>query len=715
MNSRDARPRFRTQGKIILMLFAAAVALVMLLSAMPEQYNLSAGEVVPQNIYALRDGVDSVATEQERKRARDAVADVYSVDGSLTVTMENALLAAYSQLDACRAEAEKRLSELEIKQATYADFSAEDWGTVMELTTLPLDREKMLAIVSCTEENWASTKNAVRTEFLAELYVGVRENGVELSVSDIAQAAAQHAVDENTAAALVTVVQQCLSPNSFYDEKATIAAREKAAAAVVPVEYKQGQIVIRAGEIVSESQVELLKSLGLIGSGNWMIYVGAILGTFAMIGAMCVYLLLGSKGALYRENNKIGQICLVVFVFIAITAVMTKAGLQAVPTAFVVLVLGLTIDPATGVAMSCISTFLAAILAMSAGVASQQTLSLLICGLISSLGVGLLIRGQQSRGRVMIIGVIAGCIGAMLQAILGMIGGLSLNTIIKYMGTEIISGAVSGVLSVGSMPVWEGAFKALTPMKMMELCNPTNPLLKRLMIEAPGTYHHSVMVGNLAEAAAQALGANAMLARVGSYYHDVGKLEAPMYFAENQISGMKNPHDDLLPIESVRIIARHPHDSARLLMEQGMARPIIDIALQHQGNLCVSFFYQKAKEMGLNPDIHDYQYTGGRPRTVEAAIVMMADSCEAATRAAGGDDRTVISKIINTRLAEGQFDLVDLTFKDLDTIVEAFCSILRGAYHNRIKYPETKENPNIQPDAKQIEQGETNEQADPDR
>ena len=285
------------------------------------------------------------------------------------------------------------------------------------------------------------------------------------------------------------------------------------------------------------------------------------------------------------------------------------------------------------------------------------------------------------------IGIAAGAVGAVIQMVLALLTHLNTQQMVFVMGMQLLSGVLSSVLCLGTTPIWESVFKALTPMKLMELCNPTNPLLKRLMYEAPGTYHHSVMVGNLAEAAAGAIGANALLARVGAYYHDVGKLTAPLYFNENQPDGMENPHDSLAPLDSARLIIRHTHDSVAFLKEQGFAQPIIDIALQHHGSTPVNYFYHKAKGQDPNTDVRDYRHTGGRPTSVEAAIVMLADCCEAATRAGGADYQRIMRKIVRERVDDNQFDRVQLTFAQLDTIVESFASVLRGAYHGRVQYP----------------------------
>jgi putative nucleotidyltransferase with HDIG domain len=253
------------------------------------------------------------------------------------------------------------------------------------------------------------------------------------------------------------------------------------------------------------------------------------------------------------------------------------------------------------------------------------------------------------------------------------------------------SGLVSAVLTILEAMLFEWAFNLVTASKLMELSNPNKPLLRRLLLETPGTYHHSILVANLAEAAASAVGANALLARVGAYYHDIGKLKRPIYFKENQLSG-DNPHDRTDPRVSTAILTAHPHDGVEMAVRERLPEEIQEIILQHHGDSPVLYFYDKAARQGGDVDVADFRYDGPRPRSREAAIVMMADTIEAAARAAGDSSpeklAQLIRKMIHGKLEDGQFDESLLTFSELSRISDAFLTVLNGVYHDRIEYPE---------------------------
>ena len=248
-----------------------------------------------------------------------------------------------------------------------------------------------------------------------------------------------------------------------------------------------------------------------------------------------------------------------------------------------------------------------------------------------------------------------------------------------------------GVLVIGTLPLWENMFNLLTPLRLMELSNPNQPLLKKLLVEAPGTYHHSVMVGNLSERGAELLGADGLLARTASYYHDIGKLKRPYFFKENQI-GIENPHDELSFDVSAKIILNHTLDGVEMAKKNRLPKEIIDIIEQHHGDTKVMYFYYKAKEE--NPDVllEDFMYKGPKPQTIESAIVMMADSCEAAVRSIQKPTEEsiedMVKKVIKGKYEDGQFDECDINFKDIKTIEEGFISTFLGIFHDRIEYPD---------------------------
>jgi putative nucleotidyltransferase with HDIG domain len=258
-------------------------------------------------------------------------------------------------------------------------------------------------------------------------------------------------------------------------------------------------------------------------------------------------------------------------------------------------------------------------------------------------------------------------------------------------GALIIGGLVSGVVSLGTLPLWENVFKVLTPLKLMELTDPNQPLLRRLFAEAPGTYHHSLIVGNLSEAAAASIGANPLLAKAGAYYHDIGKLKRPSYFKENQF-GIENPHDSMEPIQSSEVIISHWEDGIKLGRENKLPSEIMDIIDQHHGNTLISYFYHKAAEEGNTLPEGRFRYGGQKPKTKEATVVMLADSVEAAVRSLKDMNESAIEemvgKIIKGKIEDGQLDQSPITTKDMNMVRKTFISVLKGIYHERIEYPE---------------------------
>jgi len=242
-------------------------------------------------------------------------------------------------------------------------------------------------------------------------------------------------------------------------------------------------------------------------------------------------------------------------------------------------------------------------------------------------------------------------------------------------------------------PVFEKLFDLTTDMTLVELSDMNHPILKRLSIEAAGTYNHSVLVGNLAESAAQRVGANALLARVASYYHDIGKIEKSDYFVENCLPVDKNRHNKLAPSMSALIICSHVKDGVELAMQHKLPGVIQDMIMQHHGTSTVSFFYEKALEQDPHKQVQeqDFRYSGPLPQSREAAIIMLADSVEAASRSLGTSSpkllRELVKKIIRDKFLSSQLDQSDLTLKDLDLIVEGFMPVLQGIFHSRIEYP----------------------------
>jgi putative nucleotidyltransferase with HDIG domain len=323
--------------------------------------------------------------------------------------------------------------------------------------------------------------------------------------------------------------------------------------------------------------------------------------------------------------------------------------------------------------------------------ALELTVYVLVGGLASLLAIT---RAERLNAFVRVFFVVAAAQVAVVVAF-GALEQRDLAAQAQLIGVGVFNAAVSVALAAGTFAVLGNVFGIMTVFQMLELANPSNRLLRRLLLETPGTYHHSVMVGNLAERAAETIGADPLMARVAAYYHDVGKMKNPLAFIENQ-AGAHNIHDDLDAETSARIIAGHIRDGIDLAYEHGLPVQVTGFIPQHHGTSVMSYFHGKAlREAGGREDLVDerlYRYPGPKPQSREAAILMLADGVEASVRSLDEKDeesiREMVDRIVDARVEDGQLDDAELTLRDISQIKDAFVAQLLGMYHSRIKYPD---------------------------
>lgn len=327
------------------------------------------------------------------------------------------------------------------------------------------------------------------------------------------------------------------------------------------------------------------------------------------------------------------------------------------------------------------------------GVLHEQSLAVATYSLISGIAAITAVDRARSRTEVIRAGVVAGVLLAAVAAALAMIGGdpIGLDTL-QLVGGALLSGLISAAVATAVLPMLEGAFRYTTALRLMELANLNHPALRDLVMKAPGTYHHSMMVGQLVEAACESIGADALLGRVGAYFHDIGKSKTPAYFAENQ-SG-SNPHNRLKPQMSALVIRAHVKDGIEMARQYGLPERIVDFIREHHGTSRIGFFYQKALDEGGEVDESIYRYPGPRPQSRETAICLLADGVEAASRTlpdpSPRDLKALVQKLIDRAQADGQLDDCDLTIRELNTIGKAFLMRLTAFYHHRPEYPEAR-------------------------
>lgn len=329
------------------------------------------------------------------------------------------------------------------------------------------------------------------------------------------------------------------------------------------------------------------------------------------------------------------------------------------------------------------------------GIIGELPLSFYIFYLIVGIVASLLIIYAKERTRIVFVAAVISIYNLVVFALIVHVLDIPFEALDLVLAA--LNGALTIILVTGSLPLWEAIFQVVTPLKLLEFVSTEHKLQQRLLMEAPGTYHHSRMVSSLAERAAQHVGANALLCRAGALYHDIGKLKEPKYFIENQ-DGMKNPHDEISADASASIIIEHVEFGVKLAKEHKLPKAIINIIEQHHGTSLVGYFYHKAKNYndGVAYDEATFRYDGPKPLSNEAAIVMLADCVEAYVRSLSESERNlerirkIIQEVIAGKLNDHQLEASNLKIKELPLIADAFIQVYNGMYHDRVKYPTNK-------------------------
>jgi putative nucleotidyltransferase with HDIG domain len=493
------------------------------------------------------------------------------------------------------------------------------------------------------------------------------------------------------------VVTSVLHPNMVYQQSATDAARAAAAKSVSPVMIHQGEVIVTKYGIITKNVQSRLKDVGLYsGQTDYGMVFGFALFVALSIGLLAAYI--ERRDRRRRLDNLMLLILLLVFVLISVLIALTKGVVDAggpssipflLPISLGAMLVAVMMDASLAVVTSFYFSFL---VAAALGFQFEYVLFSFVGSLVGAYSVGKVTsRGTFMRAGFFVSGV--NLLTVVAMHLMQMDNGASFHEFLVHSGFALLNGVLSAVLVMGILPFFETTFGLLTAIRLLELSNPNNPLLRKVLLEAPGTYHHSLIVGNLAEAAAEMVGADPLICRVGAYYHDVGKTRRPMFFVENQMT-KENPHEKIAPSLSHLIITSHVSDGLEMQVKAGLPKPIQDICATHHGTTILWYFYNKAKEQDKNGTVKvdDYRYAGPKPKTRECAIVMICDAVEASVRSMARPTPNrvegVIRKIIRDRLQDGQLDECDLTLQDLDVMVSAFMKTLKGIYHSRIEYPD---------------------------
>lgn len=637
---------------------------------------LSVSDVAPLDIDAPRTIMkeDKAATEEAKIKAANKVGIVYRQDPAITEKIIDDNSRIFESIKKIQSSLKNNPS------ASYTE----------ELSELPFElSEKTLKTLLSTPPQYLDNniKPNINRIIREEMMNGIREDSL-LPAQKRAQEKAQRIkLPQEYIDGISEILSKSIKPNVVADLEETFREQQRAMAAVKPttIEIPKGQIIIRKGEIVTPKHIEILGDLGIYRPNVELKgLAGAAILVIIVILIILQYLKQHQPGIL-QDDKQLFLLCIIIVAIAVISRWSTKINFFIAPVATASILVTMIMDYRLGL---LITTFLSILVSIFTENIAPGAVTL-ITGSVAVLSVSKVIR----RSDLITASFIVTVTNILSAAVFSLIND---ETIMTISINSFIWGSLNGVFSclvaIGAMFYIENLFSITTNIKLLELSNPAEPLLQRLLIEAPGTYHHSILVGYLAERAAQSVGADPLLSRVGAFYHDIGKLYRPYLFTENQL-GRKNPHEDLTPTLSTLIIIAHVKYGLEFARQYKLPKPITDIIIEHHGTSLVYYFFHQAKmKCPESTNEADFRYHGPKPRTKEAAIIMIADSIEAAVRSLSQPNfqriENLVNKIIDDIQKDNQLDECELSFKNISDLKKTFINSMKGLFHTRIQYPE---------------------------
>ena len=654
------------------------------------------GEYAPSNVYYYGSATTFVSQEQTeaaKQLAASEVSDIYETDEMAIVNAHKAVDGIFEQIYTIRSSSKSLETKYEEVSAVFND----------EVSTSAIDYYMNMSDLQI---------RGLLNDIKDVITVGYEGSVAEADLPDLATKLDEtvDATDKPAAAkelmkGIIGLVE--FTPNKVVNEVATTDAINKAMENVQPIQVtvNPGELIVRRGEVVTPTIMETLMAVGLVTQSNQMLrYLGILILvslSFFVVWAYCGTL----KFPTQQKERSVVVLTLIMLAVLLVGRLLTLISFNT--TNVTDLMLGLLIPvPAFSLLASALVNKRTAILgtvilSLFIGVMCSGNVLYVMAAILGGL-VGVIETSRMNQRNQYVVMMLYISVTYCLTLLAwSFIWGYSLSYISAGLIVCALNGVISVIVAIGALPMLETIFGITTSIRLLELSNTNHPLLKKLMIEAPGTYNHSVLVGNLAEAAANEINANGLLVRVASYFHDIGKIKRPYLFIENQKSG-DNPHDKLRPSLSTFVITSHTKNGAELARKYKLPKEVVDIILQHHGTGLVVGFYKKAQanaiaKGGKAEDVlaENFRYPGPVPQTKEAALVMLADSCQAAvlsmTSPTRGQIEGKVREVIRGKFADGQLDQCDLTFRDLHLIGTAFVNVLAGAHHKRIPYPDQLE------------------------
>jgi len=690
-----------------LMSFALIVTLGLLISGryVSEGYNIEPGGVSPVRIRAVRQIENQIATERLKDEAAALVTPVFQIDPQIETEVMARLDRFFSEMDRLRRENTPFFTpSLQFAPPVMPD--EDGFSTVAVIThdehmareieesflSDTFSADDLLSAINLDTDTYQSLRENIYDTVLNILDMGFQEEAharILVEMRSEFERLYPTQIDRLSAIAY-EIGAVYLLPNLIFNEEATLTLQETRRAEVEPIYFLAGQTIVDEGQIVTEEAFAVIESLGLLSGGIFenIIPILGISGVAVFIFAFCLIYIRRYNGTL-RNNRKEALMLLCLYLItIGTSSVIGGTGLWILtPVLAFTLLVAILIDIRLALVLN-IGVSVITMLIIGAGL--EYLLFFVLVGTLTAE----MAKYADQRSNLFILSLVVAVSGALFYASVTLIfeRGFSQGLLLGV-SYAFLSGIMTVMLSVGSLPLWESMFGAITPIKLLDLINPDNELLKRLSVEAPATYHHSLIVANLAETAAYDIGANPTIAKVGAYYHDIGKLKYPQYYAENQIS--ENLHDELDPYSSAAVITGHVNVGLSMAIEHKLPVVVRDIIVEHHGNTLIKFFYHKAQSESPDEEISesDFRYKNQTPQSKESAVVMLADTVEAAVRSMFANSRSMddiekfVRVLIKDKLDDNQLIDSGLTIKDLDTVALSFMRVFKGMYHERIPYP----------------------------
>ncbi len=652
-----------------------AIVIIISPQILPQAVNLQLGQPSAVDLVASRTIVDRLSTQALQEEAIAAVPTIWEVTTSVkssSINRLNVFLQTIRTVNSLPLSGNQtRLSLL--KERLDAAY-----------TQIPDDNLQNLLLLNDTE---LTEQAQILLNVISEIY----DRGVkEADLNEAKKQGRAKLTELLPNAADLPIWQSLLELNLHINVvpnlEATRSAQQAAKDKVEAIVILKGQSIIRKGQLVDEHQWAILSDLGMLDADiDWLMVAGSagFVLLLSVIYGIALYL---NFRAVFDQPRLI----LVIGLVMVLTLLIGRAVIEILPSVLIpipaaVLILAVLFNDRLALLSGIFLSILAALMA-------DMDFTVLVTFLLTSWVTVLGSNRIRQRTELIYIGAWVGLAGFLSIGFMRiLLSGVSLEQIVYALWGAAI-GVITGILALGLLPFFEMGFRILTPLKLLELANSNHPLLKRLLMEAPGTYQHSMMVANLAEGAAEAIGADALLARAGAYFHDVGKIRRPMYFVENQ-SHWDNPHNGLPPQLSAAILISHIKEGLELGREYKLPIELMEFIATHQGNMTAGHFYNLAKEQAgeaLPPKAEDFSYPGPIPVSKEAAILMLADCCEAAVRSI--PDSTpekiteMVQKLIKVRVSSGQLSDCALSLHEINQVENVLISRLISMYHKRIQY-----------------------------